>query len=318
MPAGLALLLGIAAAAQVWRLDLSSQPLAAAERPVAEAGAARCADREDGDVLGIAIVVYGRKAGISAWGHTSLRVLVCVSGRLVDEEIEAYRFSRRTFARLPHRHPDSGFATDRATLRRNRGRLYLRIIPDPVDDAHYARELERNREIHELWLPLPPDTARRLWTDLHTRVAAQQRAFQTGSPIPEGRYFSMGRNCTVPVRGARAALDGAGGEASGVYPLRILADLEAHPGVVHVLHPSEHALHIALDAAGSREALAARLQEPIERPRPLLRRRLAARDRFWAAHLARRLGTPQAPALLEPLASLAPTDPPPAASADSL
>ena len=318
MLAGLALLLWTAAAAQVWRLDLSSQPLAAAERPVAEAGAGRCTDSVDGDVLGIAIVVYGRKAGISAWGHTSVRFLACMSGRLLDEEIEAYRFSRRTFARLPHRHPESGFTTDRATLRRNRGRIYLRIVPDPVDDSHYAGELERNREIHELWLPLSPDTARHLRTDLHNRVAAQQLAFQRGQPIPEGRYFSMGRNCTVPVRSARAALDGTDGEAPGVYPLRILADLETRPGVVHVLHPSEHALRIALDAAGSREALSSRLGEPIERPRPLLRRRLAGKDRFWAAHLARRRRVPQAPALREPPTSPAPTDTPPATPADSL
>ena len=318
MLAALSLLLGTATAAPVWRLDLSSQPLAAAARPVAVAAAGRCADSDDGEVLGTAIVVYGRKAGISAWGHASVRFIACVSGRLLDEEIEAYRFSKRTFARLPERHPDALFATDPTTLRRNRGRIYLRVVPDPVDDAHYARELARNREIHELWLPLPPDTARRLRTDLHTRVATQHSAFLSGQPIPEGRYFSMGRNCTVPVRRARAALDGAAGEAPGVYPFRILADLEAHPGVIHVLHPSEHALHVALDAAGSREALAARLHEPMERPRPILRRRLAGKDRFWAAHLARRLGTPQAPALRESPTPPAPADTPPAASADSL
>jgi len=316
--AGLALLLGTVAAAPVWRLDLSSQRLAADARPVAVAAAGRCAGRDDGDVLGTAIVVYGRKAGISAWGHASVRFLACVSGRLVDEEVEAYRFSRRTFAKLPDRHPGTAFATAPGTLQRNRGRLYLRIVLDPVDDAHYARELERNREIHELWLPLPPATARSLRTDLHARVAAQQAAFQSNQPIPEGRYFSMGRNCTVPVRSARAALQGTAGEAPGVYPFRILADLEAHPGVVHVLHPSEHAMHVALDAAGSREILTSRLTEPVERPRPFLRRRLPTQDRFWAAHLAQRLGAPQAPALREAPASPAPADTPPAPSADSL
>ena len=64
------------------------QPRAAAHRPVARAGAGRCTSRPDGAVLGTAIVVYGRKAGISAWGHASVRFLACEGGRLVDEEVE--------------------------------------------------------------------------------------------------------------------------------------------------------------------------------------------------------------------------------------
>lgn len=293
----LGLLLGVARAAPTWTLDLSSQPLAAEAQPVARAGARRCARVADGAVLGTAIVVYGRKAGLSAWGHASVRFLACEGGALVDEEVELYRFTRRTFDKLPQRHPGAAFAADRRTLRTNRGRLYLRVVPDPVDSGQYARELARNREIHELWLPLEPAAARALRADFHGRVAAQTRAFAAGEPIPEGRYVGMGRNCTVPVRNARAVLEGTTGEAPGVYPLRILSDLEAHPGVVRVLHPSAHAFRRALEAAGGQQAFVADLPGSMPRPRPLLRRRLAPQDRYWAEHLAQRVGRPMAPPL---------------------
>jgi hypothetical protein len=294
------LLLGRAWAGPAWTLDLSSQPLAAEARPVARAGAGRCAGVADGTVLGTAIVVYGRKAGISAWGHASVRFLACEGGVLVDEEVEVYRFTRRTWHKLPERHPGEAFAHDRGTLRENRGRLYLRVVQDPVDNGEYARELERNREIHELWLPLSPAEARALREDFGARVRAQLDAFRGGEPIPEGRYVGMGRNCTVPVRNARAVLEGGTGEAPGVYPLRILAELEAAPGVVRVLHPSPHAFRRALEAAGGREAFVAALPGEVERPRPLIRRRLARGDRYWAAHLARRVGRPMAPAIPPP------------------
>lgn len=299
--AALLLSLGLARAEPSWILDLGSQGLAAARRPVAQAGQGRCVAEADGTVVGTAIVVYGRKAGFSAWGHASVRFLACESGALVDEEVEVYRFSQRTQDRLSSRHPGADFAEDAATLRRNRGRLYLRIVPDPVDDGHYARELERNREIHELWLPLEPDVAAALRADLHAREAAQLAAFERGEPIPEGRYVGMGRNCTVPVRDARAALRGdLGGAAPGVYPFRILADLETHPGVVRVLHPSGHALRQAIREAGGRAGFVAALPGEMPRPRPLLRRSLAGGDRYWAEHLAGRIGAPMAPALRPP------------------
>ena len=288
----------MAHASPLWTPDLSSQPLAAARRPVAAAGAGRCAGAPDGTVLGTAIVIYGRKAGLSAWGHASVRFLACEGGALVDEEVELYRFSTRTQARLPERHPGVAFALDRGTLRRNRGRLYLRIVQDPVDDGHYARELARNREIHELWIPLPPRAAAALRADFHAREAAQLQAFTAGEPIPEGRYVGMGRNCTVPVRDALAALQGdPGGEARGVYPLRILAAWEAHPGVARVVHPSDHALRRAIDARGGRGAFAADPGAAVPRVRPMLRRRLAPEDEYWVAHLAARIGEPMAPPL---------------------
>ena len=273
-------------------------------------------------MLGTAIVVYGRKAGISAWGHASVRFLACEGGRLVDEEVEIYRFTRRTHAQLAVRHPGSRFSDEAATLRRNRGRLYLRVVPDPVDDGHYAKEIARNREIHESWLPLDPESARALRDGLHDRVDAQLAALESDAPIPEGRYVGMGRNCTVTARTARAALEGIDGEAKGVYPMRMLAALEDHPGVIRVLHPSSHALRLALEAAGSQEAFVEGLPGGMARPRPLLRRHLAPVDRFWTAHLAERVGTPQAPPLLEPVVN---TDPgsdteilPAAVSGDSL
>jgi hypothetical protein len=303
-PVTLLLVVGAAHAAPTWTLDLGSQPLAAARRPVAQAGLGRCQGESEGAVLGTAIVIYGRKAGLSAWGHASVRFLACEGGSLVDEEVEIYRFSGRTQAKLPERHPSAAFTTDPGTLRRNRGRLYLRIVPDPVDDAQYARELSRNREIHELWLPLEADGAAALRDDFHARAAAQLAAFERGEPIPEGRYVGMGRNCTVPVRNALAALGGdLGGEAPGVYPLRILRELEQHPGVERVLHPSAHALRLAIDAAGGQDAFIAQLPGEMVRPQTIIRRPLAPGDRYWAEHLAGRIGQPQAPALRPPPAS---------------
>ncbi|MEC8425694.1 MAG: hypothetical protein VX000_18035 [Myxococcota bacterium] len=288
----------------MWTLDLGSQGLAAARRPVSRAARTRCENIKDGDVLGTAIVVYGRKLGLSAWGHASVRFLACEQGEMVDEEVEAYRFTPRTFRQLASRHPGAAFATDPLTLRRNRGRLYLRVVPDPVDDGHYARQLARNREIYELWLPLEPGRAQALRADFHARARAQTAAFEAGRPIPEGRYVGMGRNCTLPALHARTALAGRTGGAPGPYPMRILADLASHPDVVRVLHPSPHALRKALEDAGDREAFVASLPGPVGRPRPLLRRSLPTRQRYWAAHLAERTGGSMAPPLR------APSDPP--------
>ncbi len=289
-----------AAAGPRYRVDLSSQRAAAETFPVAHAGHEVCADPPGGDgPFAVAVVVYGRRFGVSAWGHTSLRFLSCRAGQVEDVEFEYYRFGKGTGVQLPARHPGEDFAHDPATRRAARGHLYLLSNEHPVDSGHFARELEKNREIWEAWLDLPGDEIALLLRRLEDREARQLERFRARAPLAEGRYVGLGRNCTVPVREAMALVEDTDDEiAPGVFPFAVLRRLEARDDTTLVLHPSPHALRRMVDAAGGVAAWAeARERDGAAwspRLRPLLRSELRPDDRFWMRRYAARSARPAA------------------------
>lgn len=296
--AGLVALASAALAGPRYRVDLSSQRAATESFPVAHAGHVRCADPPGGDgPFAVAVVVYGRRFGVSAWGHTSLRFLSCEDGQIEDVEVEYYRFGRGTATQLPARHPAEDFARDPNTRRAARGHLYILSNEYAVDGGHYARELDKNREIWEAWLDLPREEIAALWDRLDEREARQLERFRARAPLAEGRYVGLGRNCTVPVREAMALVEDTDTPlARGVFPYAILRRLERRDDVTFVVHPSPHALRRMVDEAGSVDAWARAVERDggawTERLTPLIRSRLEPDDRFWMRRYAARTGQP--------------------------
>ena len=293
-----------------YAIDLTSQPSAIGALPVRNMAGERCLEADGADRgLALAVVVYGRKLGASMWGHTSLRFLYCEAGALRDVEFEYYRFSRGTLANLSLRYPDATFPAAGTDRRRNVGHLYIWSTEDPSDVGAYAKELERNREIYEVWLDLTAAQVTSLLNRLRAREARQLARLEAGERLAEGRYVALGRNCTVPIREVVAVVEGAplppqaeGADevlAPGVFPFVLLKRLEGRTDVTLVSHPSSHALRLAMDDAGGRDqwaALYTRGQAVTPRLSPLVRSRVRPEDRFWLSRTAADAGPPLAEA----------------------
>lgn len=222
------------AAAADFEVDLSSQQADIETWPVATRGAPLCRERED-TTLAVAIVIYGRRPGRSAWGHTSLRFIYCEGGQLRDDEYEYYRFSRNTEERIAERYPgrfDADYLSDQ------RGALYLYRNPWTTDRGFYAVELRKNRDIYEFWVELSEAERDALHASFRERHDRQLSLMDEREALDAGRYRPLGRNCTLPAREAIAALDGHPGElAPGIFPFRHYRDLVDRPGIFRVQHP---------------------------------------------------------------------------------
>jgi len=249
-------------------LDVSS--LVPSAHPVARTGGSVCEGRED-DVLGVAVVIYGRRPGRSRWGHISLRFLACEGGALRDVEFETSRVDRTTRPWLAAAFPEEDWhlAEDFESLQRDR--LILFRNEDPVDAGDYFEQLERNREIVELWTPWRGARAAEVLASLEADYSDQLAAFRAGEVVPRDRYRPLSTNCTQPVREAAAALGGVGGVDS-VFPFRWRRALVEQAGVTVVVHPSADVLARLEAAEGDLKGAWSGAAVPL--PRPLLRRRL--------------------------------------------
>lgn len=255
-------------------LDLAS--LASQHDPVARDGAALCADgSHDGEVLGTAVVVYGRRPGPSAWGHISLRFLACEGDRLRDVEFEATRLDSAAVAWFRRLHPGEGWYEAPGFRRRQRDRLVLFRNEDPVDRGVFAAELRKNREVHEAWMPWPAEAAAESLAALDAAYEHQLAQLRAGEPVDRPRYRAMSVNCTMPVREAWARAEGrdpTGTPPGSPYPLAWLRQLERDPEVLLVVHPSAHVLASIQEEQGDLKRV--KSGAPARSYRPVFRRRM--------------------------------------------
>ena len=271
--------MGLAWGASGPLLDVSS--LVPSAQPVARTAQGACASREDG-VLGVAVVVYGRRRGRSRWGHISLRFLACEDSRLRDVEFESTRSDRTTRAWFADLHPDEGWHASDDFERLQRDRLVLFRNEDPVDSGAYYEQLLRNRELVELWLPWAGTEATAVLAALDAQYDTQLAAFRAGETAPGERYRALALNCTQPVREAASALGGVGAVDS-IFPFRWRKALVERPDVTVVVHPSADVLARIEQAEGDLKA--AWTGAPVALPHPWVHRRIPA-DR-WDAFRAR-------------------------------
>ncbi len=226
-----------------------------------------CAGQEADDpiqVLAAAVVIYARDSGPSLWGHSSLRFLLCRGGVLDDREFEYYRFSPSSAKFLRRMHGEDrdcpmgdgpyDFVDDEDYLRSLEGSFFLHMNVRAVDCGHFSEQLSHNREIYELWLPLPPEERDALYARNQGRYDQQLQRLIAREPIEE-RYGALGRNCTWHLRQDLPQVRWP----AGVFPIAILRTLLREPVELAVTYPSEHALRRLAEAAGGPEALAAQL-----------------------------------------------------------
>ena len=244
---------GLAEAAP-WQVDGSSLALnagrwvvrAAVECP--EAGAR---------TLGVAAVVYSRKQGTMAWGHSSLRTVRCRQGELLDREYEVYRLAGWNEQMFLDEHRGEPYA-DPEHLRQYRGALVLFRNPDPVDGGWFGEAQAHNREIYELWLDLPQQDLDRIAEQAERWYEEQRETLLAGGELAE-RYRALSTNCTAVL--ARLLSEPLGLEHPPTLPFGWMRLLEER-AFLRVLHPSH--------------ALAARwgqLPEVTPRPHPIFRRK---------------------------------------------
>jgi hypothetical protein len=152
---------------------------------------------------------------------------------------------------------------DRLVLFRNEG---------PVDGGTYAEELDKNREITELWLPIDPDAGAIVLADLDAAFERQLAELRQGQTVSRPRYRAMALNCTEPILQLTAAAVAEDLQVGSLYPLTWLRKLEHNPSVRVVVHPSPHMLGSIERKTGDLKA--AWSGAPTEVYRPLLRGRL--------------------------------------------
>jgi len=265
-----------AAQAGAATLDLSSQV------PSASAVAAHtqqvCVGRPD-EVLAVAIVVYGRMGGRSTWGHISLRFLACASERFRDVEFEATRIDESLIDWYATAFPGEGWYHMPDFLKVQHDRLVLFRNEDPVDGGTYAEELDKNREVTELWLPVSRAPATGLLSELDTQFEAQLAELRMGRTVSRPRYQAMRLNCTEPVLRLTEVAVPPELQIGSVYPLTWLRNLEDEPSVRVVVHPSPHVLAVIEAQTGDLKAAWSGAPTPVYRP--LLRRQIP-QDRLEA------------------------------------
>lgn len=242
----------LAAASTLWTVDPSAfvlEPGAWAVRSSVECPADA--------VLGVAVVVYSRKQLTMAWGHSSVRIRTCADGVPVDREYETYRLGRWNRRMLALEHAGEAFLQDEAYLDRQRGALVLFRTPDPVDAGWYAEAQDRNREIYELWLELPPAELDAIHAAAEGWYADQRAALRARRDLTE-RYVPWTVNCTTVLK----RLVPPRLQVASALPFRWLRALEEGGGA-RVLHPSRHLWHTWRGVA----------PEVTTRPRPVFRAR---------------------------------------------
>lgn len=252
------------------RLDLSSQVPSA--ESVAVHTAEACHDQPD-EVLAMAVVIYGRRPGRSGWGHISLRFLACEAGDFRDVEFEATRIDATLIDWYDEAFPGEGWYHLPDFLKTQHDRLVLFRNERPVDGGTYQEELDKNREVTELWLPIDRTAAHAILTDLDTEHDAQLALLRTGRTVERPRYKPFSTNCTLPIH--RATLAAAPDHhIDSPYPLTWLRRLEDDPTVRIAVHPSPHVLRRIEAETGDLKA--AWSGAPTRVFRPLIRRRLDA------------------------------------------
>jgi hypothetical protein len=202
--------------------------------------------------LGVAVVVYSRKQGTSAWGHASIRAVGCRDGAPFDVEYESYVFSRANAEEIDRVLQAASVHPDEAYLRGQRGRLFLFRNDDPVDTGFFELSAHANREIYELWLGVTTAEANEMVQTLEGQLHEQMRRVAAQEPL-QGRYRALSTNCTVPMQQLL-------GHAWHL-PHRWLRELE-DDARLRVVHPSVHLL-------GRWDTVPV----SVERPKPVFRRR---------------------------------------------
>lgn len=260
-------------------LDLSALAPAVAHHPVANQGQRLCINPElDGNALAVAIVIYGRRPGRSAWGHASLRFLACDNGQLRDVEFEYYRLDNTTASWFALAHPGEHWYEDPAYMKAQANQLVVLRNDRPVDGGWYRTELLKNREITEAWMPWSTSLSTELLQAQDARHTEQLRRLRAHEDLAWLEYEAMGDNCTFHIREALGAAAGGpeGALAGSVYPMELLRVLEDTPGAQLVVHPSASALR-KLERAG--HTIASGAPSPLFRPvkrRPVSKRRRSA------------------------------------------
>ncbi len=172
-----------------WRVDGSSLQLNRGRWPVRSSSP--CSARPDG-VLGVAVVIYSRKHTTMAWGHSSLRTVVCRGGELVDHEYETYRLSAWNEELLLAEHPE----LDAEDLASERGALVLFRNVDPVDRGWFAEAQRKNRELYELWLDGTPEALSAIVDRAEAWYEAQRVVLAADGALRD-RYRLLSTNCTT-------------------------------------------------------------------------------------------------------------------------
>ncbi len=259
-----------------WTLDLSSAPENVGAWAVRQHGEQLC-DTGGDRALAVAAVVYAKKGGLSSWGHASVRVLACEDGVLEDYEYEAYKMGPDDRERLAEAHGARPFLEDRTYLRSQHGRLVLYRNRGTVDHGWFGDAIARNREIYELWLPVSPAGANRMWRSLDGAWRDQVERLEARSPLAEIDYRWWSTNCTLVLQSSLPVSGLEGGESLGErrYPFALLRALEVRPDVHRVVHPSADLLARLSRRAGSVDALVTALDTGMmtleERTRPAWR-----------------------------------------------
>jgi hypothetical protein len=248
------LALGSLVALAQWRVDGSSLSLNAGRWVVV--GATECPP-QGVHGLGVAAVVYSRKQGTMAWGHSSLRVVSCQDGEVRDAEYETYRLSAWNERMFRTEHAGEAYLTD-DLLREHRGSLVLFRNVDPVDRGWFGDAQAHNREIYEVWLDLPPETIAQIAVQADRWYERQRQTLRAGEPLPQ-RYHALSTNCTSVLE--RLLSGPLHLEETPAMPFGWLRLLEDGPGL-QVLHPS----HALVRRWGQLPAQIERRPHPLFRP----------------------------------------------------
>jgi len=251
------------------RLDVSS--LVPSTSPVASRVDGVCAGRPD-DVYAVAVVIYGRQKGRSTWGHISLRFLACQSGRFRDVEFEATRVDDTLVDWYASVFPNEEWFYAPDFLELQHDRLVLFRNRSPVDTGLYRDELDKNREVTELWMPWSGAEALAMLQELDADYAAQLAELRRGERVDRPDYKPFSTNCTLPIRRMATAM--SWDTVDSVFPMVWLRQLEDHPDVAVVVHPSSHVLAQIQHETGDLKA--AWSGAPTRVFRPLVRRELKA------------------------------------------
>jgi len=253
------------------RLDLSSQVPSAL--PVSTRARGACVGQVD-DVHAVAIVIYGRQRGRSAWGHISLRFLACVNEVFRDVEYESTVVDGTLIDWYAEAFPEETWYLEPDFLDRQADRLVWFRNESPVDSGLYRDELDKNREVTELWMPWHGAPALALMNDFDAAYEAQLVDLRSARRIDRPRYRALSVNCTVPVRDAARALGVPGEDPDSIFPMVWLRRLADHPELSVVVHPSPGMLYRIQKQTGDLKA--AWSGAPTEVYRPFLRYRLDA------------------------------------------
>lgn len=218
--------LSLAHARPLWQVDPSPMAAVGGTWPVSLAS--DCSGSELVP-LGVAVVIYGRRSGASAYGHASLRVAWCEDGGFHDLEYEVYRLGAWNERMLRAEH--AGEAWVEEAVDEQRGAAVLFRVEHPVDGGWYRESMIDNREIYELWLDLPEERAVRLIREADAWYEGQRASLAAHEPLSPS-YVLWSRNCTMVLRRLLPELD-PGSALPFVWMRALEEDVP-----LRVMHPS--------------------------------------------------------------------------------